>query len=375
MERIRIGVVGAGIVGQIIHLPNLGRLTGRFEICVACDPPAIVRRFIEARFGIPAYSGFDDLLATPLDAVLIASPDALHLEHVLWAFAAGLYVFCEKPFAHGLADVAEMIRARNAADKVLQVVYMKRFDSAYTQFLEHLPNNGSDLKQTTVEALDPDADPFVRHHEWRQGGDLPADLRADLDRKQREQVARAVPSLLEDEAYRGSCDAYASSVVHDVNAVHGLLDRLGVEVGSVLGAQLYAEGRGGQGAVRLSDSGAIWIISHLTVPQRPHYCERISLVFDDVSFELCFPSPWLAHHPTGLTVRRGTESEMHTEAIRCGCAEGFVEELKGFHAALTGDCPIVNTAEHSARDTALLADMAVWRAASSDNTARMGATG
>ena len=52
----------------------------------------------------------DQLLAQPLDAVVIASPDALHREQMLAAFAKGLHVFCEKPLCYGADDIDESSR-------------------------------------------------------------------------------------------------------------------------------------------------------------------------------------------------------------------------------------------------------------------------
>ena len=361
MERIRIGVIGAGAVAQIEHLPNIDRLTDRFSLCGACDPSAEVRSSVAARYDIPAFATLEELLATSLDAVVIASPDALHREQVLAAFAAGLHVFCEKPLALGQADIADMIAARDSAGKVLQVGYMKRFDPAYVALVELLPSDG-ELLQISVEVCDPDAGPFVRHHEWCRGDDLPAVLREVLERRAREQVARAVPVPLDEDGYRGFCSAYASALVHDVNAVHGLLDRLGIGAGEVVGAQLFAGGRGGQGAVRLNDGRALWTMSYLTVPRLPYYAERIALVFEGVSFELMFPSPWLNHHPTGLTIRRGRDMDLLTEVVGCGYAEAFVEELRGFHAAVTEGAAVRNTAEAAARDMALLAGLAARHA-------------
>ena len=79
--------------------------------------------------------------------------------------------------------------------------------------------------------------------------------------------------------------------MHDVNAVHGLLDALGIADGEIVGAQLFAGGEGGQGAVRLLGGQALWNMVHLTVPGLADYRERITLYFDDAALELEFPSP------------------------------------------------------------------------------------
>lgn len=372
MGRIRTGIIGGGGVAQVEHVPNLARLADRFELIGCFDPSPVARAFIAEHYGVAGHARLEDLLALPLDAVVIASPDALHKEHVLAAFAAGLHVFCEKPLCYGAADIAELIAARDRAGRVLQVGYMKRFDPSYEEALRLLP--GADrLRLVAVEVCDPDAWPFIRHHAWRRSEDVPAALIAETAAKQREQALRAVAAPLDEIALRGFCTAYCSSLVHDVNAVHGLLDGMGLATAGIAGAQLFAGGEGGHGSVRLAGGRALWTMTHLAVPGLPDYRERISLYFDDQTLELEFPSPWLNHQPTRLTLRRGDSHRLHVEHVRPGYEEAFVEELKGFAAAIAGEAPVRNTAEQASRDMELLCGLARWHAAHPPQPIKSGA--
>jgi predicted dehydrogenase len=358
MQRVRVGVIGAGGVAQVEHIPNLLKLKRQFEVAGVYDPSAKVRAFIGEEFGVAAFDDLDRLFALPLDAVVIASPDALHREQLLAAFAKGLHVYCEKPLCYGVDDIDEVIAARDRAGKVLQVGYMKRFDPSYEAALRQLPGTARTLRYISVEVNDPDAWPFIRHHAWRRGDDLSPELIAAADGKQREQVGRAVPGLTDPDDYRGFVGAYCSSIVHDVNAVHGLLDALGVADGEIVGAQLFAGGEGGQGAVRLLGGQALWNMVHLAVPSLADYRERITLYFDDAALELEFPSPWLNHQPTRLTIRKSEGHTLISQDIRIGYEEAFVEELKGFWSAVVEGSPVRNTAEQARRDMKLLAGLA-----------------
>jgi predicted dehydrogenase len=286
----------------------------------------------------------------------------LHKEHVLAAFERGLHVLCEKPLCYGSADIAELIAARDTRGLVLQVGYMKRFDPSYEALLALLPAQSGKLRHVSVEVSDPDSWPFILHHEWRKIDDVPQNLIDEVASKRRQQVARAVSIPLDDVAYRGFCGAYCSSIVHDVNAVHGILDCLGVAEGKVAGAQLYAGGGGGHGAVSLLDGQALWAMMHLAVPKLADYRERITIYFDDARLELIFPSPYLNHQPTRLSIHQGREHSFECRDIRTGYAEAFVEELKGFASAITHGTAVRNTAEQAARDMNLLAGLARWHA-------------
>jgi predicted dehydrogenase len=368
MQRVRVGVIGAGAIAQVEHIPNLIKLKRQFELVGVYDPSAKVRAFIGEEFGVKAFDDLYRLLAEPLDAVVIASPDALHREQILAAFAKGLHVFCEKPLCYGVDDIDDVIAARDKAGKVLQVGYMKRFDPSYEAALKLLPGSAKTLRYIAVEVNDPDAWPFVRHHAWLAGDDVSAELVSSARDKQRAQVARAVPGLDEPEDYRGFTGAYCSSIVHDVNAVHGLLEALGIADGEISGAQLFAGGQGGQGAVRLLGGQALWNMVHLAVPRLADYRERITLYFDDSALELEFPSPYLNHQPTRLTVRTSDGNVLSSRDIRTGYEEAFIEELKGFWSAITEGKPVRNTAEHARRDMKLLAGLTRFHLATTRQT-------
>lgn len=357
MQCIRVGVIGAGGVAQVEHIPNLLRLHRQFEVLGVYDPSQKVRAFVEEEFGLKTFAELDELLAMPLDAVVIASPDALHLEQSLAALARGLHVFCEKPLCYSAEDIDELIAARDRAGTALQVGYMKRFDPSYEAALKMLPGTAQALRYVSVEVNDADAWPFVRHQSTCRGDDVPAMLIAATAAKQRDQVERALPGIDDADTFRGFVGAYCSSIVHDVNAIHGLLDALGVADGDIVGASLFAKGEGGQGAVRLLDGQALWNMVHLAVPGLADYRERITVYFDDASLELEFPSPYLNHQPTRLTLRTSDGHTLSSREIRSGYEEAFVEELKGFWSAIVEGRPVRNTAEHARRDMVLLAGL------------------
>ena len=358
MTRLRIGVVGAGIVAQVEHIPNLLSLRDKFDLVGVADPSATARDFVATTFEVPVHDDSDALFQAGLDAVVVAAPDPFHAKIVLKALSAGLNVFCEKPLCYSEADALSIQRARDRARRVVQVGYMKRFDPSYEAALALLPEGGQGLRYVSVEVNDPDAWPFVAHRRHRRGNDVPAALIEEGRRLQRQQVKEAVGRDLESEDLQGFVNAYCSSLVHDVNAVHGMLDQMGVPDGTVAGAQLFAGGDGGSGTVRLSDGQAVWQMVHLTMPSLAEYRERISLYFDDVIVELDFPSPWLNNQATRLRVHRSKAHRYERTLVRVGFEEAFVRELEGFWSSVMEGAAVRNTVEHALRDQRLLCDLA-----------------
>jgi myo-inositol 2-dehydrogenase / D-chiro-inositol 1-dehydrogenase len=69
-----------------------------------------------------------------VDAVLIATPDATHGALAIACIEAGKPVLCEKPLAPTSAECLRVIEAENRARKrLVQVGFMRRFDSAYVE--------------------------------------------------------------------------------------------------------------------------------------------------------------------------------------------------------------------------------------------------
>lgn len=127
---IRIGVVGAGAIAQIAHLPVLRKVKG-VEIAGICDNDFPKARALAQRFGIgDAYTDIEDLLEfAKVDAVVICTPNHLHEAHVIAALAAGAHVIVERPIATSSTGVARVLKAAEKAKRNVLVAMNLRFRS------------------------------------------------------------------------------------------------------------------------------------------------------------------------------------------------------------------------------------------------------
>jgi predicted dehydrogenase len=358
MSKVRIGVVGAGLIGQVEHIPNLRRLSAHYEIVAIADASPAMRMELGQR-GFRAVADYRELLALELDAVLVAAPDQYHAEITLAALERGLDVFCEKPLCFSVGEAEEIARARDEAGKVVQIGYMKRFDPSYEMLRDMLPKDGAGLRFISVEVQDPDSWPFNQHQgDFLKTTDVPPTLIEDARARRERQVERATGRVLTGAEMWGFTNSYCSSLIHDINAVHGLLDTMGLDTGPVIGAAFFAGGDGGHGSVRLEGRDAIWQMTHLFVPKNADYHERITLYFDDAAYELTFPSPYLNHFPTHLTVARTDGSTWRKTEYRASYEEPFIRELMGFWRGVIQGEPVRNTVEAATRDLALVARLA-----------------
>jgi predicted dehydrogenase len=81
-----------------------------------------------AQLGIPtAYGSYEELLADPsIDAIYNPLPNHLHVPWSIRAAEAGKHVLCEKPIGLSVAEVRDLIGARNKAGVKIGEAFMAR---------------------------------------------------------------------------------------------------------------------------------------------------------------------------------------------------------------------------------------------------------
>ncbi|MFP2934111.1 Gfo/Idh/MocA family protein, partial [Pyxidicoccus sp. 3LG] len=104
---VRIGVIGTK--WGLMHVGAF-RAAGA-EVAALCGHGLDNTRAVAAREGIPLATTDVRELCAAVDAVVVASPDALHREHVETALDAGRAVYCEKPLCRTVED-ARALTAR-----------------------------------------------------------------------------------------------------------------------------------------------------------------------------------------------------------------------------------------------------------------------
>jgi predicted dehydrogenase len=356
--RLRVAVVGGGMIAQVEHIPNLMFLRDRFELVSIADPSPKVRAALAERYGVTTHPDLESALGDDLDALVVAVPDPLHADTVIAGLDAGLHVFCEKPLCFTEREAAAIIERRDRHGLVVQVGYMKRFDPNYQAALELLPEGGRGLRYISVEVNDPDSWPFVDHRPLVRPDDLPAELIEDTRARQHAQAAEALGVTVDGALLRGYCDPLMSGVIHCINSVHGMLDRMGIDTGEVLSGEIWAGGSSAAGSVAVQGGDAVWRFAQVFSPDIGWYRERYVLHFTDLVIELGFPAPYLNNQQTDLWVRRSNGLRLETTHIQAGYEEAFVRELEGFWESVERGALVRNTVEQGVRDARLLTAVA-----------------
>ena len=97
MERVRVGVIGAGIMGERLLRAAAG--SDSVAISGVWDPSAEALARIGAALPDIGRADSAEAIIAGADCVYIASPPASHLLHATAALQAGRAVLCEKPLA------------------------------------------------------------------------------------------------------------------------------------------------------------------------------------------------------------------------------------------------------------------------------------
>ena len=125
-------IVGIGSHAHLKIAPAMGRADGAELVAVYSRDQGRAEAFAEAHGASAAYCDLNGLLAdSRVDAVFVASPNALHAAQTVQAAKAGKHVLSEKPMATNVGDAASMVRACRDNGVKLGLGFELRFHPAH----------------------------------------------------------------------------------------------------------------------------------------------------------------------------------------------------------------------------------------------------
>ena len=343
-DRLRVGVIGAGLIAQVMHLHYLRELSDRFEIAAICDVAADNAAASAARYGVSrTTTDWRELLREPIDAVLVLTGGS-HAPMAIEAAKAGIHVLVEKPMCFSSAEAAAMIEAAAAAGVTLMVAYNKRYDPAYIRFREEVANL-PDRRFVRITTLESPIPPYAAHYPLnpitRPADEVAERLRAESEASITQAIGDADP------VFRRIYHAVLlDTMVHELNAVRGLLgepDRLD-----------YVDLHEKTVSVFLQFGELPAVIHWIDLPGIARYSMEFALYSPERRISLTFPSPFLRSAPTIIATEggeSGSARSMATEEVT-SYDSSFKRELVAFHAAVVSGAPIATPGSDAARDIA-----------------------
>lgn len=311
-----------------MHLHYLGELADRFEVTAVCDLSEAALAHASRVFpGARALREWEELVASPLDAVMVLTPGS-HAPIAVAAAEAGRHVFVEKPMCVSPDEGRGMIAAAEAAGVRLMVGYMKRYDPAYELLAEQL-SSWDGLRLVRVTTLESPLEPYVGHYPMSRAADVDAKTLAALleDDERRVTAAIGTDDPVLRRAYRA---VLLDSVVHELNAVRGLLG----EPTELRFADIWGSPDGITAVFSFGATHCVFMWADL--PGMTRYEQEIGLYAPDRRARLVFPSPFLRSMPTELVLEGGEPGSASSWETRhtASYEEAFKRELIEFHASI-----------------------------------------
>ena len=127
-ENVKIAIIGLGSVAQLVHLPNLLKISN-IELKSVAETKTSRLNTIADKFNIPErYRDYKELLQkSDVDAVIITTPTSLHKEITIDSLNAGKDVLVEKPIARNHKETDIILQTAEKNKRKLMIGMNLRF--------------------------------------------------------------------------------------------------------------------------------------------------------------------------------------------------------------------------------------------------------
>ena len=141
MDKLKVGVVGCGLISKLRHIPAYKKLK-YLDVTAVCDLNKELAMETAKEFDIPNFytdtsKMFDE---EDLDIVDICVPPQIHAAIAIEAMESGAHVIMEKPMATKVSDCEEMIRVSKTNNVKLSVIHNDLFHSPFIKAKELVSN-------------------------------------------------------------------------------------------------------------------------------------------------------------------------------------------------------------------------------------------
>jgi predicted dehydrogenase len=136
MDKVAVGVIGAGVLGSF-HLQKCLKspdvtLIGLYDLSEER------RRAVSEKLGVVAFETPESLIAKS-DALIIATPSTTHVDMAMRCLDAGKHALVEKPLAPSYTQGRTLVARAKERGCVLQVGHSEAFNAAFVKLLSYQP--------------------------------------------------------------------------------------------------------------------------------------------------------------------------------------------------------------------------------------------
>lgn len=125
----KAGIIGYGNMGSW-HAENINSRIENLEVVAVYDIDPERIKLAEEN-GLKTFGSAEELLASGIDLVIIATPNNFHKYYSILAMESGVNVVCEKPACLNCEELEEVIKVSEKTGKLYTVHQNRRFDVDY----------------------------------------------------------------------------------------------------------------------------------------------------------------------------------------------------------------------------------------------------
>ncbi len=137
-NKIKWGVIGSGGIARRRTIPEGITKSDQAELISVYDINQKVNEEVAIEFHALAVKSINELLESGIDAVYVASPVSLHLEHVTACAKSGKQILCEKPLGLTVEEAEKMIFVCEDKGVLLGTGLMMRFMAQHREALKFI---------------------------------------------------------------------------------------------------------------------------------------------------------------------------------------------------------------------------------------------
>lgn len=135
-NKTKWGVLGSGGIARRRTIPEGIMPAEHAELVAVYDINAEVNKAVAKEFDAKAVNSIEELINSGIDAVYIASPVNLHLEHAIACAKGKKHVLCEKPLGMSVKEAEKMIQVCKEEGVLLGTALMMRFAAQHQAALK-----------------------------------------------------------------------------------------------------------------------------------------------------------------------------------------------------------------------------------------------
>lgn len=351
---IKLGVIGLGEVGQLMHLPILQDLTEEYKVTAVSDVSPSLVEFIQKKYHVAdGYLDARELIQkSDTDAVLILSPDQYHGEYAALALKAGKHVFVEKPVTLCRGELEELIEQKKQyPNQVVMVGYMRRYAGQFLkakEILEHEPRQTEYLRFRDIILEGPFYIGQTRSIYYPN--DVPKEVIEEGGKRRTEHLERALGANATKEQ-RIAYQMMTGLGCHSFSAVRELF-------GTPKKIHSVTTAFGGEQIIAVMEFNGFLATYELVNNQNIVQFDAAIEVFQkDRKVLIKYETPYIRYQPARLEVTDSTQKDTKTTVYGPDYRDAFQTELQLFSDAVTKGTPVKTGLEDAVSDLKLFEEI------------------